>query len=175
MFFIATLRQNIFIAAKYFRKGLRKDLISNLINNVEGYNAGPFGSIIMVIEICNKFGDGKLLVGTPSAMYNLTYKAITFRAFKGEVFDAIITNLTNVGFFSEAGLLQIFISKNQMPFGLVYSENKKIFIDPMKPKEKLGKDTVIRIRIISSKNEKNPNHVLGTINGQCLGLLTKMY
>mmetsp|Transcript_23568 Transcript_23568/g.45771 ORF Transcript_23568/g.45771 Transcript_23568/m.45771 type:complete len:176 (-) Transcript_23568:318-845(-) len=173
MFFITTLNQNIYISAKYFKNDLKKNLISTLLGTVEGSNAGPFGNIVIVTDICNKWGQGKLLIGSPSAMYNITFRAITFRPFKGEIFDAIITNITNVGFFSEAGILQIFISKNQIPFGYVYNGEKKIFFNPINPKEKFSKESIIRTRVISVKNEKNPNHVIGTVNEPFLGLLKK--
>ncbi|ABW97877.1 rpb7 (nucleomorph) [Hemiselmis andersenii] len=173
MFFITTLNQNIYISAKYFKKNIKKNLVSTLLGNVEGSYAGPFGNIVIITEICNKWGKGKLIIGTPSAMFNVTFRAITFRPFKGEVFDSIITNLTNVGFFSEAGALQIFVSKNQLPNDFQYNGKDKVFFNTMSPEEKFCKDSLIRIKIISVKNEKNSNHVIGTIKGPFLGLLKK--
>mmetsp|Transcript_40501 Transcript_40501/g.101315 ORF Transcript_40501/g.101315 Transcript_40501/m.101315 type:complete len:175 (-) Transcript_40501:1623-2147(-) len=173
MFFITTLNQNIFISAQYFGENIKKKLVSTLLKTVEGSFAGPFGNIVIVTEICNKWGQGKLIIGTPSAMYNITFKAITFRPFKGEVFDAIITNMTNVGFFSEAGSLQIFVSKNQIPTGFLYNGKDKAFFNQLNLEERFSRDSLIRIRIISVKNEKNPNHVIGTLKGTFLGLLKK--
>uniref|UniRef100_A0A7S0YSQ6 S1 motif domain-containing protein n=1 Tax=Hemiselmis tepida TaxID=464990 RepID=A0A7S0YSQ6_9CRYP len=173
MFFITTLNQNIYISAKHFNPDIKKNLVSTLLGTVEGSNAGPFGNIVIVTEICKKWDKGKLIIGTPSAMFNITFKAITFRSFRGEVFDSIITNLTNVGFFSEAGSLQIFVSKNQIPEDFIYNQKDKVFFNQMSPDEKFSKDSLIRIRIISVKNEKNPNQVIGTLKGSFLGLQRK--
>lgn len=171
MFFLTTLNQNIFISARFLDKKLKKKLLTTLIGTVEGNEAHPFGTVCIVTEVCNKLGKGKLIVGSSSALYSLTYRAITFRAFKGEVFDSVITNVTNIGFFAEAGLLEIFVSKSQMPFDLIYEKKKKSFSNLSEPKSKFTKDKVVRVRILSIKNHKNPNHALGTINGNFLGII----
>ncbi|VDQ09105.1 unnamed protein product, partial [Trichobilharzia regenti] len=41
----------------------------------------------------------------------IVYRAIVYRPFKGEVVDGIVTQVTKVGVFAEAGPLTIFISK----------------------------------------------------------------
>lgn len=169
MFFLTTLNQNIFISSQYFSGEIRKKLISTLLGTVEGCEAHPFGTILIVTEICKKIGKGKLIVGSPSALYNLTYRAITFRTFKGEVFDSIITSVTNIGFFSEAGFLEVFVSRNQIPLEFLYKNSSKAFLSSKKPENHLSKDTIVRVRILSVTNQKNPNHVLGTINGPFLG------
>jgi len=171
MFFLTTLNQNIYISARFLTTKIKNKLLSTLVGTVEGIEAQPFGTICIVTEVCNKLGKGKLLVGSSSALYSLTYRAVTFRAFKGEVFDSVITNVTNIGFFAEAGFLEIFVSKNQMPFNLLYQKKKKSFSDISEPESNFTKDSVVRIRILSVKNYKNPNHALGTINGEFLGLI----
>ena len=171
MFFLTTLNQNIYISAKFFNENIKKKLLSTLVGTVEGIEAQPFGTICIVTEVFNKLGKGKLIVGSSSALYSLTYRAVTFRAFKGEVFDSVITNVTNIGFFAEAGFLEIFVSKNQMPFNLLYQKKKKSFSNLSEPESYFTKDSVVRIRILSIKNYKNPNHALGTINGEFLGMV----
>lgn len=43
-------------------------------------------------------------------VYAVKYKAIVFRPFKGEVLDAVVTQVNKVGMFAEIGPLSCFIS-----------------------------------------------------------------
>ncbi|AFP65682.1 RNA polymerase II RPB7 subunit-like protein (nucleomorph) [Chroomonas mesostigmatica CCMP1168] len=171
MYFLCTLNQNLYVSPKLFNKKIKKSLVGNLLSSVEGTKAGPFGLIIMITEIFDNWGEGKFLIGCPSALYCLTYKALTFRAFKGEVFDAVVTQVTNLGFFSEAGFLQIFVSKKQIPIFFKYNQNKRTFFNQLEQKESISTNSTIRVRVVSIKEESSFNQALGSIKGKKLGLL----
>ena len=51
--------------------------------------------------------------GTARAKFHVEYTCIAFRPFKGEVLDAVVTQVNKFGFFAEAGPLSIFVS-NQL-------------------------------------------------------------
>lgn len=171
MYFSAIINQNIYISSKLFDKKIKKNIISNLLTTVEGIKIGPFGLVIIVIQVFKNWGKGKLLIGSPSALFCLTYKAITFKAFRGEVFDAIVTNVTNLGFFSEAGSLQIFISKQQIPRDYKYDSNRKSFFNLFDNQVQFLNEKIIRVRVVSVRSEANPGHALGTVKGRGMGIL----
>mmetsp|Transcript_7920 Transcript_7920/g.18681 ORF Transcript_7920/g.18681 Transcript_7920/m.18681 type:complete len:172 (-) Transcript_7920:3469-3984(-) len=171
MFFLTTLKQNIYLPPYYFNKNYKKSLLSSLLNTVEGKKNGPFGLIILVVEICNEMDKGKILPGSSSALFSLIYKAITFRTLKGEVIDAIVTNITKTGFFSEAGVLQVFISKQFIPSVFVFDPNSKVFGNDFNPDKKIIKDKIVRIRILGLKDESGFSQAIGSINEKFLGPL----
>mmetsp|Transcript_39355 Transcript_39355/g.78881 ORF Transcript_39355/g.78881 Transcript_39355/m.78881 type:complete len:172 (-) Transcript_39355:3407-3922(-) len=171
MFFISFLKQNIYLPPVYFNKEFKKNIFSSLLNSVEGKKNGPFGLIILVIEICNETDKGKILPGSSSVLYSLVYRAVTFRAMKGEVLDAIVTNITKSGFFAEAGILQIFISKQFIPSTFYFNEKQKFFQNNFYLEKKIATDKAIRIRILGLKEEGEFSQAIGTINEKFLGLI----
>jgi DNA-directed RNA polymerase II subunit RPB7 len=169
MFFIAKIKQNIFIPSVYFDGNIKKRIVSSLISTVEGTKTGPFGTIIIVIGIGTFWNNGKLLPGSSSALYNINYKAITFRVFKGEVLDSILTNITRLGFFCESGFLQIFVSRQFIPNNYYYDDLNKCFQNKNYENDKIRKDTILRVRIIGLREESSHTQAIGTINETFLG------
>ena len=169
MYFVAKLKQNIFLPSIYFDKNIKKRIISNLISTVEGTKTGPFGTVVVVIGIGNFWSNGKLIPGSSSAFYKINYKAITFRVFKGEILDSILTNTTRLGFFCESGSLQIFVSKQFMPDNYYYDTLNKCFQNKSYENDKINKDLIIRVRIIGLREESNYTQALGSINENFLG------
>ena len=89
-----------------------------------------YGFVIAVTTIDN-IGAGALQTGRGFALYPVKYKvcvykknsqqfypyssffqAIVFRPFKGEVLDAIVTQVNKVGLFTQIGPLSCFISRH---------------------------------------------------------------
>jgi DNA-directed RNA polymerase II subunit RPB7 len=170
MYFLANIKQNIFLPSIFFDKNIKKKIISSLINTVEGTKTGPFGTIVIVIGISNCLNKGKLLPGSSSALYNINYKAITFRVFKGEIVDSILTNTTRLGVFCESGPLQIFVSKQFIPDNYYYDDLNKCFQSKSYQSQQIKKDKIIRVRIIGLRNESNFTQAIGSIKESYLGL-----
>lgn len=90
-----------------------------------GTCSGRYGFIITVTQV-QDIGKGKVLEGSGFVVFPIKFSAIVFKPFKGEVLDAVVTQvdkvLTNMslhgltlvqmGFFAAAGPLQIFVSKH---------------------------------------------------------------
>jgi len=169
MYFIAKLKQNIFLPSIFFDKNIKKRIVASLISTVEGSKTGPFGTIIVVIGIGDFWCNGKLIPGSSSALYKINYKAITFRVFKGEVLDSILTNTTKLGFFCQSGSLQIFVSKQFIPDIYIYDTSSRCFQNRSCENDKINKDLVIRVRIIGLREESDHTQALGSINEMFLG------
>ena len=56
-------------------------------------------------------------------VYPVRYKAIVFRPFKGEVLDAVVTQVNKVGLFTEIGPLSCFISRHSIPSDMSFDPN----------------------------------------------------
>nr|UXY87179.1 RNA polymerase II RPB7 subunit-like protein [Cryptomonas sp.] len=169
MYFISHINQNIYLPCIYFEKSIKSKVISSLLTTVEGNKTGPFGLVIVVVEINNCWNRGKLLPGSSSAFYNISYKALTFRAFRGEILNAIVTNITKLGFFCESGSLQIFISKQFIPRSYQYNDSIKCFQNYVYENDKIKKDTLIRVRIIGLREDSNYTQAIGNIDEKYLG------
>ena len=76
---------------------------------MEGTCTGKYGFVIAVTTI-DSIGSGIIQPGQGFVVYPVKYKAIVFRPFKGEVLDAIVTQVNKVGMFAEIGPLSCFIS-----------------------------------------------------------------
>jgi len=82
---------------------------------VEGTCSGRYGYIIGVL---GKPGVGKGFVvedHSGQAVFEVKYQAIVFRPFKGEVLDAIVYHVSKMGFFAQAGPLELFVSTHLIP------------------------------------------------------------
>lgn len=80
-----------------------------LYTEVEGTCTGKYGFVIAVTTI-DSIGSGVIQPGQGFVVYPVKYKAIVFRPFKGEVLDAVVTQVNKVGMFAEIGPLSCFIS-----------------------------------------------------------------
>ena len=169
MYFISKIKQNIFIPSIYFDSTIKKRIISSLVSTTEGTKTGPFGTIIIIIGIGKFWNNGKLLPGSSSALYNINYKAITFRVFKGEVLDSILTNVTPLGFFCESGFLQIFVSRQFIPNNYYYDDLNKCFQNRIFENDKIKKNLIVRIKIIGLREESSHIQAIGTISENYLG------
>lgn len=68
-----------------------------LYTEVEGTCTGKYGFVIAVTTIDN-IGSGIIQPGQGFVVYPVKYKAIVFRPFKGEVLDAVVTQVNKVCF-----------------------------------------------------------------------------
>lgn len=94
---------------KYFGPQLMETVKQKLYTEVEGTCTGKYGFVIAVTTI-DQIGSGVIQPGQGFVVYPVKYKAIVFRPFKGEVLDAVVTQVNKVGMFAEIGPLSCFIS-----------------------------------------------------------------
>lgn len=170
MFFLTTLEQNIYLAPIYLKKNYKKYCFSSLIATVEGNKIGPFGTVVLVVEFSKNFKKGKFLPGSSSALFCLKYRAITFKVFKGEILDTIVTNVTKLGFFCETGIIQIFVAKQFIPESFKYETNLNSW-KCIKSNKKIFSDLLIRIRIIGLREDQESSQAIGSIKESILGPL----
>nr|CAH8842848.1 unnamed protein product [Trichobilharzia regenti] len=110
MFYHIKLEHEILLHPKYFGPNLTETVKTKLFSDVEGTCSGKYGFIIAVTNI-EHIGAGIIQPNRGFVQYRIVYRAIVYRPFKGEVVDGIVTQVTKVGVFAEAGPLTIFISK----------------------------------------------------------------
>lgn len=58
---------------------------------------------MIAVTAIDSIGDGLIQPNRGFVVYPVKYKAIVFRPFKGEVLDAVVTQVNKVGIFTEIG------------------------------------------------------------------------
>ncbi|KAG2460439.1 EF1G factor, partial [Polypterus senegalus] len=81
-----------------------------------------YGFVIAVTTIDN-IGAGIIQPSRGLVLYPVKYKAIVFRPFKGEVVDAVVTQVNKVGLFTEIGPMSCFISRHSIPSEMEFDPN----------------------------------------------------
>ena len=111
MFFLKRLEHEITLHPKYFGRKMNRILLQKLHAEVESTCTGRYGYIVCVTTV-DSVSKGRVMEGTGMATFTVKYRAIVFRPFKGEVLDAIVTQVNQMGFFAEIGPLQVFVSNH---------------------------------------------------------------
>ena len=122
------LSHTITLHPSYFGPNMQDKIREKLYADVEGTCSGRYGYVVTVVSI-SRLEKGKVLPGSGLAEFKVTYQAILFKPFKGEVLDCIVTTVNKVmcqlnrwhnltfekkkmGFFVDVGPLQVFVSSH---------------------------------------------------------------
>ena len=109
MFFVKALEHRIDLHPSFFSSTAHDFIKAKLYQDVEGTNTGTH-MIIAVLQI-DDISEPKIAPGTGFAQYNVGYRALVWRPFKGEVVDGRVTQVVHNGFFVDVGGLNVFVSK----------------------------------------------------------------
>jgi DNA-directed RNA polymerase II subunit RPB7 len=109
MFFVAHRTRECILHPSYFDSSANNRIKERLYDDMEGKVEGS-EMIIQIIEV-DDVSDPVLVPGTGMAKYTLSYRAIVWRPFRGEVVDGMVTSVVNTGFFVDVGALTVFVSK----------------------------------------------------------------
>ncbi|XP_024028122.1 DNA-directed RNA polymerase II subunit RPB7 isoform X2 [Morus notabilis] len=111
MFFHIVLERNIQLHPRHFGRNLRDNIVSKLMKGVEGTCSGRHGFVVAITGIEN-IGKGLIRDGTGFVTFPVKYQCVVFRPFKGEILEAVVSMVNKMGFFAEAGPVQIFVSNH---------------------------------------------------------------
>ncbi|KAI5169706.1 DNA-directed RNA polymerase II subunit RPB7 [Pancytospora epiphaga] len=154
MFHIKHFVHKLNLSPQFLGPNMHVLIQEDLIRKVEG-SCSPAGYIISILHIEN-ISHGKILLSGQIA-FSVNYQALVLCPSKGEVVDAPIVSASKLGFFAGIGPLSIFISNYQIPQNL---------------QEELGNNIVVRLRIIGMKIDSSRVYAVGTLNDDCLGVIS---
>ena len=109
MFFVKELERRIELHPSFFSSDAEMYIKDKLHADVEGTNTGVY-LVIAVIEV-DEISEPKIVPGTGFAQYDVSFRAIVWRPFRGEVVDGLVSSVVNNGFFVDVGGLSVFVSK----------------------------------------------------------------
>ncbi|UZJ55844.1 hypothetical protein CBS101457_005164 [Exobasidium rhododendri] len=169
MFFLMRLEHKIQLHPSYFGPQLTDYLHGQLKAEVEGTCTGTIGYIVKVVIIHN-IGSGTILPGGEGkAEFNSKYSAIVMKPFKGEVVDALVTNVNKMGFFASVGPLNIFTSTHLLPleFRFQPDSNPPEFASP--DGQSIVKDKKVRLRIVGTRVDASEIFAIGSCKEDYVG------
>lgn len=83
MFFLHELERRVTLHPSYFGRNMHELVTSKLVKDVEGTCAGDY-YIIAIMDTFN-VSEGRILPGNGMAEFTVSYRAVVWRPFKGEV------------------------------------------------------------------------------------------
>ncbi|KDN45479.1 putative DNA-directed RNA polymerase II chain Rpb7 [Tilletiaria anomala UBC 951] len=161
------LKHTINLHPSFFGPSMQQFLEAKLRDDVEGTCTGRYGYIIRVVAI-NDIGEGIVKPGSGLAEFRSKYSAIVMKPFKGEVVDALVTNVNKMGFFASVGPLSIFTSTHLLPVEYQFQadSNPPEFASP---EASLTPGIKVRLRIVGTRVDANEVFAIGTMKEDFLG------
>lgn len=155
---------------RHFGARLREKLVSKLMKDVEGTCSGRHGFVVAVTGI-DDVGKGLIREGTGFVTFNVKYQCVVFRPFKGEILEAVVTMVNKMGFFAEAGPVQIFVSNHLIPDDMEFQSGDTPNYTTSDRSVKIQKDSEVRLKIIGTRVDATEIFCIGTIKDDFLGVI----
>jgi len=111
--------------------------------------------------------------GTARAKFRVEFDAIAFRPFKGQVLDAVVTEVNKFGFFAEAGPLSLFVSNQLIEDDMTFEsvdENAYVSADG---EVRIQKNAEVRVRVVGMRIDASEIFCIATIKEDYLGVIGK--
>ncbi|KAJ6842822.1 putative DNA-directed RNA polymerase II subunit RPB7 [Iris pallida] len=169
MFFHITLERNMQLQPRYFGPHLVSKLVSKLMKDVEGTCSGRHGFVVAITGV-DDIGKGLIREGTGFVTFPVKYQCVVFRPFKGEILEAVVTMVNKMGFFAEAGPVQIFVSNHLIPDDMEFQSGDVPNYTTSDGSVKIQKDSEVRLKIIGTRVDATEIFCIGTIKDDFLGV-----
>ncbi|GJN14264.1 hypothetical protein PR202_gb01064 [Eleusine coracana subsp. coracana] len=150
MFFHIVLERNMQLHPRHFGPHLRDKLVSKLIKDVEGTCSGRHGFVVAITGV-EDIGKGLIREGTGFVTFPVKYQCVVFRPFKGEILEAVVTMVNKMGFFAEAGPVQIFVSNHLIPDDMEFQSGDVPNYTTSDGSVKIQKESEVRLKIIGTR------------------------
>ncbi|KAJ3708083.1 hypothetical protein LUZ61_011788 [Rhynchospora tenuis] len=150
MFFHIVLERKIQLHPRYFGPHLRDKLVAKLMKEVEGTCSGRHGFVVAITGV-EDIGKGLIREGTGFVTFPVKYQCVVFRPFKGEILEAVVTMVNKMGFFAEAGPVQIFVSNHLIPDDMEYQAGDMPNYTTSDGSVKIQKDCEVRLKIMGTR------------------------
>ncbi|EGB12094.1 RNA polymerase II subunit G [Aureococcus anophagefferens] len=173
-FYKTDLIYEMLLHPQFFGGRMKSFIKDEIMKNVEGKCLGREGYVVAVLDVKDDDVDtGIVDYDTGCVSVNARYSAILLRPFKNEVLDAVVTHVNELGFFTEAGPLTVFVSRHAMPPDLQegYDADVDSWVSDDKEVE-IKTKCVVRLRLLGVMCDATQITAVGTIKDDYLGLIS---
>lgn len=171
VFYLVELNKELEVAPRFFGPKLREEIDRRLRQEVEGTCNGKYGFVLSVLNVIDT-GKGLVREGTGSAVFDLKYSCICFKPFKGEVLDVVVTSVNKMGFFAEAGPLQVFVSNHLIPETFEFNTAHEPCYQTADGEQKIVPGSEVRLRIVGTRVDASDIFAVGSIKEDYLGVIS---
>nr|BAJ94721.1 predicted protein [Hordeum vulgare subsp. vulgare] len=171
MFFHIVLERNMQLHPRHFGPHLRDKLVAKLMKDVEGTCSGRHGFVVAITGV-EDIGKGLIREGTGFVTFPVKYQCVVFRPFKGEILEAVVTMVNKMGFFAEAGPVQIFVSNHLIPDDMEFQSGDVPNYTTSDGSVKIQKESEVRLKIIGTRVDATEIFCIGTIKDDFLGVIS---
>ncbi|GIL55057.1 hypothetical protein Vafri_10705 [Volvox africanus] len=173
MFYYLTLHKSIDIHPKNFGPKLREVIREKLIAETEGTCTGKYGYVVAVTKV-DDIGRGRIRQDQSGfATFDVTYGCIVCRPYKHEVLDAVVTSVNKMGFFAQAGPLQLFVTQHLIPEEFEFDASGDNSWTSMDQTTDIKAGTHVRVRIVGIKYDPTEVFCIATMKDDYLGVIGK--
>lgn len=169
MYYLKALHHSLKLHPAFFTAHLKEHLKKRLLAEVEGSCSGRFGYIVSVLKITN-IDKGKINL-SGQAEYHITYLAIVFKPFKGQVVEGIVNTTNKMGFFVDVGPLNVFISTHLIGDGFKFNPNSNPPAFEDAEDSRIQKGTQVRLKLVGIKADVLQIFAIGSIKEDYLGII----
>jgi len=153
MFFKKQLQWNVIIPAENMDvKGLmlQRAIITRLLEDFAAKKATKDLGYLLAVTTLDKIGEGRVRQQEGDVLFPVTFTALTFNIFKGEVAEGVVQRVLRHGVFLRSGPIEtIFLSAQKMPgYEHVPGESPMFHSDKQ---AQIKKDVVVRFSVIGTK------------------------
>ncbi|CAK0784327.1 hypothetical protein CVIRNUC_007531 [Coccomyxa viridis] len=172
MMYLVELEREIELQPCFFGPRLREVLEQKLHSEVEGRCSGKYGFLVCVTGM-GDVSKGQIREGLGTALFNVHYSCLVLRPHKGEVMDCVVTSVSKVGFFADAGPLQLFVSNHLIPEDFSFdSANEPAFVSSDEA-VRVQAGAEVRLRIVGTRVDADEIFCVGTIKDDYLGVISQ--
>jgi len=173
MFFVLSLKKNLLVTPEFLGQKLSTHLHNLLKKAVEGSFSTKYGYIVKVLTI-DKAGAGKVQDGDANVIFPLSYKALVFMPYKGEILDAIVEGVSDMGFEASVGPLKLYSAKPNLVTDYYFDEEARPqprWVHRQDPNKVIQPSGEVRVKISGTRVSGNDMFGVCDINEEYLGTL----
>lgn len=171
MFVLVELEKELEIPPRFFGPRLREEVERRLREEVEGTCSGLHGFVLAVVEVLS-IGHGVVREGSGSAVFKARCRAVAAAPERGEVLDAVVTGVSRMGFFAEAGPLQVFVSSHLIPEDFEHSATGEPSWASLDGQQRIVAGAEVRLRVVGTRVDAAEIFAVGDIKGDYLGVIS---
>lgn len=173
MYFKLKMKKVVYVAPEDLGPAVKRKLEGILRSTVEGKPLPEDnGIVIAVTDILEADTTVGKVLDNGKVSFDMTYEALVFNAFKGEVMDARVTMVhpKGDGLLADAGAITIYISKSEIPIDYTYETNGVVSqFTKRDGTRQIGVGDVVRLRIEGQTHKVEGFQAIGSIKGHYLG------
>jgi DNA-directed RNA polymerase subunit E' len=148
MFYIYTVRDSVALPPTKLGEDLRKAVLQQLKEELEGKVDEEMGVVVAVTDI-KEIGEAQIVPGDPNVFVDTTFDILVFKPELQEVVDGIVTDVAEFGLFVRIGPMDGLVHMSQIMDDFVrYDPSVPAFIGRESGRSVSMKDKV-RVRIVT--------------------------